>query len=300
MRRPTSSPSRPGPGTAVRAARLRRHAGAAVRVHAEQARHLHRLPPPLPLRLRRPPGAAQGPAVGTQLARRERAHGAARLVRAAAGAAHPRGATRPAQGHLGPRGLPRRRPGARGLPPRPRLARGLRRGPRPRRRAARRRAGGGGEDGGARLQRPGRPHRRRAATSWSSSTTRPAAQASTPTTPAAPRRSRSTPSRPSASSAAHAAASSCTTCPTGTVAAHDHTEASIARQVSRAEDTARDIVAAEKAVAAGTDPDEAFPTTPGPMCGWCDFRRSCPVGAELPAKDQWAGIDRTLTTPGSS
>ncbi|WP_089253689.1 RecB family exonuclease [Asanoa hainanensis] len=87
--------------------------------------------------------------------------------------------------------------------------------------------------------------------------------------------------------------------PTGTVAAHDHTEASIARQVSRAEDTARDIIEAEKAIAAGTDPDEAFPTTPGPMCGWCDFKRSCPVGAEVPNKDQWAGIDRTLTAPGS-
>ncbi|WP_090797300.1 RecB family exonuclease [Asanoa ishikariensis] len=87
--------------------------------------------------------------------------------------------------------------------------------------------------------------------------------------------------------------------PTGTVAAHDHTEASIARQVSRAEDTARDIIDAEKAIAAGTDPDEAFPTTPGPMCAWCDFKRSCPVGAEVPGKEQWAGIDRTLTTGGS-
>jgi putative RecB family exonuclease len=83
--------------------------------------------------------------------------------------------------------------------------------------------------------------------------------------------------------------------PTGTVAAHDHTEASLARQVARAEDTARDIVDAEKAVAAGADPDEAFPTTPGPMCGWCDFKRSCPAGAQVPAKDQWAGLDRAVT-----
>jgi putative RecB family exonuclease len=82
--------------------------------------------------------------------------------------------------------------------------------------------------------------------------------------------------------------------PSGTVAAHDHTAESIARQVSRADDTARDILAAEKAVAAGADPDAAFPTTPGPMCTWCDFKRSCPAGAEAPTKDPWASVERAL------
>jgi RecB family exonuclease len=82
--------------------------------------------------------------------------------------------------------------------------------------------------------------------------------------------------------------------PSGTVAAHDHTPESLARQVSRAEGTARDIVAAERAVADGADPDEAFPTTPGPICTWCDFRRSCPVGVEAPAKEPWAAVDRVL------
>ncbi|WP_375155142.1 RecB family exonuclease [Micromonospora sp. 4G55] len=47
--------------------------------------------------------------------------------------------------------------------------------------------------------------------------------------------------------------------PTGTVAAHDHTTESLTRQLTRAEDTARDIMAAERAVADGADPDEAFP-----------------------------------------
>jgi putative RecB family exonuclease len=61
--------------------------------------------------------------------------------------------------------------------------------------------------------------------------------------------------------------------PTGTVAAHDHTEESLARQVRRAEETAQDIMAAEKAVAGGGDPDEAFPAQPSALCGWCDFRR---------------------------
>ncbi|MEJ3743202.1 PD-(D/E)XK nuclease family protein [Actinomycetes bacterium KLBMP 9797] len=83
--------------------------------------------------------------------------------------------------------------------------------------------------------------------------------------------------------------------PSGTVAAHDHTPESLARQLSRAEDTARDIVAAEKAVAQGTDPDEAFPTAPSQICSWCDYRKSCPAGAETAAKEPWAGIERTLT-----
>jgi putative RecB family exonuclease len=79
--------------------------------------------------------------------------------------------------------------------------------------------------------------------------------------------------------------------PTGTVAAHEHTEESLARQVARAEDTARDIIAAEKAVAAGADPDVEFPTNPGSLCGWCDFRRTCPAGQEVAAKEPWAAVE---------
>jgi putative RecB family exonuclease len=82
--------------------------------------------------------------------------------------------------------------------------------------------------------------------------------------------------------------------PTGTVAAHDHTDESIARHVRRAEQTAADAVAAEKAVAAGANPDEAFPTQPGAICGWCDFRRACPVGSTRTGHDSWAGLDRGL------
>jgi RecB family exonuclease len=78
--------------------------------------------------------------------------------------------------------------------------------------------------------------------------------------------------------------------PTGTIAAHEHTEESLNRQVARAEDTARDMLAAEKAVAAGADPDEAFPTNPGTLCGWCDFRRSCPAGAQVQPKDPWSAV----------
>jgi len=78
--------------------------------------------------------------------------------------------------------------------------------------------------------------------------------------------------------------------PTGTVAAHEHTDESLARQLSRAENTARDIIAAEKAVAAGADADAEFPTNPGSLCAWCDFRRSCPAGADVPRKETWAAM----------
>lgn len=79
--------------------------------------------------------------------------------------------------------------------------------------------------------------------------------------------------------------------PTGTVAAHEHTDESLARQVGRAEDTARDIMAAERAVAGGADPDAEFPTNPGALCGWCDFRKVCPAGQEAPAKEPWAAVE---------
>jgi hypothetical protein len=80
--------------------------------------------------------------------------------------------------------------------------------------------------------------------------------------------------------------------PTGTVAGHDHTVESLARQLTRAEETARDIMAAERAVADGADADEAFPVAPSPRCGWCDFRRHCPTGAQAPGKEPWAAMDR--------
>ena len=80
--------------------------------------------------------------------------------------------------------------------------------------------------------------------------------------------------------------------PTGTVAGHEHTEQSLARHLGRAEATAADIVAAERALAEGASPDAAFPTTPGALCSWCDYRRSCPDGAAAPVKESWAGVLR--------
>ncbi len=80
--------------------------------------------------------------------------------------------------------------------------------------------------------------------------------------------------------------------PTGTVAAAELSEESLARHVRRAEQTACDIRAAQEAVAAGTDPDVAFPTTPGPMCGWCDYRQVCSEGRLRPAREPWAAVER--------
>jgi len=79
--------------------------------------------------------------------------------------------------------------------------------------------------------------------------------------------------------------------PTGTVAAHEHTDESLARQLGRAEDTARDIIAAERAVAQGADPDAEFPTAPGPICSWCDFRKICPGGREAAPRNPWAAVE---------
>jgi len=77
--------------------------------------------------------------------------------------------------------------------------------------------------------------------------------------------------------------------PSGTVAAFEHTERSLANHVRRAEDIAIDITAATESVAAGEDPDAAFPAVPGQQCSWCDFRPSCPAGqAAAPPRDTWS------------
>lgn len=79
--------------------------------------------------------------------------------------------------------------------------------------------------------------------------------------------------------------------PSGTVAAAEHTEESLARHVERAERTADDIVAATDTYACGADADEVFPPAPGPGCAWCDFRQQCPVGRESSADlEPWAGL----------
>ena len=79
--------------------------------------------------------------------------------------------------------------------------------------------------------------------------------------------------------------------PSGDIVAHDHTDASLQRQVTRAEATADDIVAATDTLASGAHPDDVFPPAPSPNCGWCDFRRHCPEGqAASPNVEPWSGL----------
>ncbi|MGW5266866.1 RecB family exonuclease [Microbispora sp. NPDC004025] len=100
--------------------------------------------------------------------------------------------------------------------------------------------------------------------------------------------------------------------PTGTVAEWEHTEESLARHLSRAEDIATEAADADdayraavpkredRAAAAEVPPeiDRLFPPEPGPICSWCDFRRHCPEGrAASPDKLPWDGLP---DTPGSS
>jgi len=77
--------------------------------------------------------------------------------------------------------------------------------------------------------------------------------------------------------------------PSGSVAAFEHTDESLARHVARAEATADDIVAAH---ASGADVDAAFPPAPSPSCRWCDFRARCPEGRAASVEHEpWAGLD---------
>ncbi|WP_131745484.1 PD-(D/E)XK nuclease family protein [Frankia sp. Cppng1_Ct_nod] len=79
--------------------------------------------------------------------------------------------------------------------------------------------------------------------------------------------------------------------PTGDVAVAEHDEASLGRQLSRAEALADDIERAGERLRAGVGPDQAFPPQPGPLCSWCDYRRHCPQGrAAAPDRHPWEAV----------
>ena len=80
--------------------------------------------------------------------------------------------------------------------------------------------------------------------------------------------------------------------PTGEVSAWEHTEESIARQLSRAEESAEEIQLAADTLAAGGDPELLFPPRTGPICSYCDFRRHCPAGREAaPEREPWSLLE---------
>ncbi|GAA1842932.1 PD-(D/E)XK nuclease family protein [Pseudonocardia ailaonensis] len=74
--------------------------------------------------------------------------------------------------------------------------------------------------------------------------------------------------------------------PTGTVAAWEHDEESLAGHVARAEKGA--LQAAE---AAESGSETAFPPRPGRQCPACDMRRNCPEGQAVgPQAPAWEGL----------
>jgi RecB family exonuclease len=84
--------------------------------------------------------------------------------------------------------------------------------------------------------------------------------------------------------------------PTGTVAAFEHTDASLQRHVQRAEQTAADIVTATDTLAAGADADDVFPPAVSPACAWCDFRKHCPEGRAVSRDlEPWAGLPEEIS-----
>jgi PD-(D/E)XK nuclease superfamily len=82
--------------------------------------------------------------------------------------------------------------------------------------------------------------------------------------------------------------------PTGEVHGWEHSDATVARHVRRAEQIAAECEQADGLFAGGlpeTEVDQAFPPRPGPACSWCDFRAHCPEGsAAAPAHRPWDGL----------
>ena len=88
--------------------------------------------------------------------------------------------------------------------------------------------------------------------------------------------------------------------PTGEVLAWEHSDATLARHLGRAEDIAAECGEADERfgaqqaqLASGRPggPDDDFPPNPGSSCGWCDFRALCPEGsAAAEPRRSWDGL----------
>ena len=82
--------------------------------------------------------------------------------------------------------------------------------------------------------------------------------------------------------------------PSGQVLAWSHSEASLARHLSRAEGIAQECAAADERLRDGLPAeryDEVFPPRPGASCGWCDYLRHCPEGAAAAVtRRPWDGL----------
>ena len=82
--------------------------------------------------------------------------------------------------------------------------------------------------------------------------------------------------------------------PTGEVHGWEHSDATVARHVRRAEDIAAECERADQRFRDGlpdTEVDQVFPPRPGPACSWCDFRAHCPEDSTAaPAHRPWDGL----------
>ena len=85
--------------------------------------------------------------------------------------------------------------------------------------------------------------------------------------------------------------------PSGQVVAWSHSDASLARHLSRAEDIAQECAAADEQLRDGLPAeryDEVFPPRPSASCGWCDYLRHCPEGtAAAITRRPWDGLSAT-------
>ena len=81
---------------------------------------------------------------------------------------------------------------------------------------------------------------------------------------------------------------------TGQVLGWEHTQASLDRQLRRAEDIAAECSDADERFRAEPETgrgDEVFPPRPGAWCGWCDYRAHCPQGRlAAPQRRPWDGL----------
>ena len=83
--------------------------------------------------------------------------------------------------------------------------------------------------------------------------------------------------------------------PSATSVSWTHTRESLDRQRERMTGIARDIVRSldtwESVDAENRIRDELFPTRPGALCGFCDYREWCDAGQNAaPHKESWAGL----------
>jgi len=80
--------------------------------------------------------------------------------------------------------------------------------------------------------------------------------------------------------------------PSGTIAAHEHTDESLARKIAEAESIAADLRRADAEFRElGVESTRFAPRTSA-ICSWCDFRAHCPEGQQMgPEKSDWAGLE---------